>query len=100
MSQIVLPACVETREDGSIVVRGHRVSLYLILQAHYEGLAVDGIHERYPSIPLSSIREIADYCRDNGEMMRQFFAEQVADHQRVAETVETPDLRDLRHRKA
>ena len=100
MSQIVLPAGVETRDDGNVVVRGHRVSLFLILQSHYEGVEVEEIHERYPSVPMSTLREIVEFCRDNDEEMRQFYAEQEAERQRIAGTVETPSLRDLRRRKA
>lgn len=100
MSQLVLPACVETRDDGKVVVRGHRVSLHLILDAYYSGLSVEEILERYPSIPREAVREIVEFCSEHDEQMRQFHAECEAERQRIAGTIETPDLQGLRRRKS
>ena len=98
MSQLVLPACVETRDDGKVVVRGHRVSLHLILDAHYSGLSIDEIHDRYPSVPREAVREIMEFCGEHDEELRQFHAECEAERERIAGMIETPDLQELRQK--
>lgn len=99
MQQLVLPDCVETRSDGAVVVRGHRVSLFLILQAHYDGLTVEEIHERYPTITMANLHEIVAFTQENEDAMRQFFAEQEAERKRIEPMIKTLSLEELRQRK-
>lgn len=76
ISDEALPPELERRDDGAIVVRGHRVSLHLILDAVYQGAATKEICERFPDIPVAKVQQVLDFCRQHAGPVRRYYEQQ------------------------
>src|SRR4051794_10852883 len=63
------------RTDDTIRVAGHRVSLYLILDAYLGGKSIDEIREMYPTIPPNKLWNIIQYIIHHMEIMRNYHAD-------------------------
>ena len=71
-----LPPELEWREDGAIVVRGHRATLHLILDAIDRGAGLEEIHERFPDIGKEVLGRVLEFCRQHTELVRPYAEEQ------------------------
>ena len=56
-----LPECLARLGDGSIRVAGHRVSLFRVLDAIYDGHSITKIHSLYPTISKRKLEAVRDF---------------------------------------
>ena len=67
LSESRLPACLEQRADGAIVVTGHRVTLFAVLcaarelQGRGEVLSAVALTEYFPSIAAKKLDEVLEF---------------------------------------
>jgi uncharacterized protein (DUF433 family) len=71
-----LPPALQRHSDGCVVAIGTRISLYLLLDAHFRGLTPPQIHEKYPTVPLADMVAINAYIRQNELALRTHFEDQ------------------------
>ncbi len=92
------PECIEKTADGAIRVSGHRVSLYLILDAIFSGMPIDQIRSTYPTIAPQQLWEVILFCIQHAEAMREYYrarkGEEEAEIQSHQNTI--PPLAELR----
>jgi uncharacterized protein (DUF433 family) len=95
-----LPPYFDRWEDGSIRIKGHRVSLYEILDALYAGHSIDEINDLYPTIPVSKLRQVVAFCSLHPETLREFHREQQrqAEARRAAHPPVGPTRAELQKR--
>lgn len=95
-----LPNVLEKHGDGGIVVRGHRISLHLILEFIHSGLNAKEIQQRLPSIPPPDLDEIIDWCRRNEELMNRYLEfQQIIVQATCDDDHRGPALDELRSRR-
>jgi uncharacterized protein (DUF433 family) len=75
-----LPDYLE-RIDGTIRIAGHRISLYLILDALYEKKELHEIQSLYPTIPRRQILDVMIFNVQNHESLQRY-------HQKLKEAEE------------
>jgi uncharacterized protein (DUF433 family) len=101
LDRIALPDCLERCADGSIRVRGHRVSLYLILDALFSGKTISEIESLYPTIPAPELHQVLLFCDMHTGIMYLYYKEQRSAAAAVlARPNPGPTLEELRRRKA
>ena len=89
-----LPPELECREDGVIVVRGHRITLHLILDAMDHGNGLEEIHERFPDIGKNVVGRILEFCRQHTDLVRQYCEEQKSLAQQYRDSAHQGPSRD------
>ena len=50
IDDLELPDCLERLKDGSIRIAGHRVSLFNMIDAVYNGRSVSEMHSDFPTV--------------------------------------------------
>ena len=73
----VLPECLE-QVDGGIRITGHRVSLFRILDAIFDGVSIERMSEMFPTIPPCQLSDVVTFCNQQIEVMRSYHVEQRA----------------------
>lgn len=66
------PDCIEKTSDGAIRVAGHRVSLYLILDAIFLGAPIREIRSMYPTIAAQQLWDVIVFCNQHVQTMRRY----------------------------
>ncbi len=96
------PGCIEKTSDGAIRVAGHRVSLYLILDAIFLGAPIHEIRSMYPTIAAQQLWDVIVFCNQHLETMRRYHrlmkTQEEAQIQSHRSTI--PPLEELRARRA
>ena len=69
-----LPDFLSRSTTGEIRVTGHRVDLYLLVGKHDEGYTAEMLHEEYPTLPLTLIQEVIDFCLKNRAGVDEYVA--------------------------
>jgi uncharacterized protein (DUF433 family) len=96
----VLPPELERRDDGAIVVRGHRVSLHLILEMVFQGAGTREICERFPDIPAAKVDALLEFCRQHAEPIRRYYEQQQSVARQYCDVEHrAPSLTELRERR-
>jgi uncharacterized protein (DUF433 family) len=73
IGKIALPDSLRKLSDGTIRVKGHRISLYLILDTIYSGGNIPELRSRFPTIAESQLWEVMEfYVRHHQEMWRYY----------------------------
>jgi uncharacterized protein (DUF433 family) len=100
IDDVELPDCLERLKDGSIRVAGHRVSLFHILDAIYNGHSEHQIQSLFPTITRRKLRAVRDFCIRHPEMVRDYHEEQVraAERLRLSTRNEGPPREELLRR--
>lgn len=94
-----LPPVLIRLENGNVMVRGRRISLYLILDRFFAGAADVEIQEQFPSISLDQVQEVLAFARANLETMQAYFDRQSTIEQLLYETGNRgPSFEELRAR--
>jgi hypothetical protein len=99
-----LPSFLEKRVDGAIVVRGHRVTLFSILEfiiANPPAAGVLSLTNAFPTIPQDLMWKILTFYINNPDAIRAYFYEQqdvAANNERLHPYV-GPSLTELRRRR-
>lgn len=95
-----LPPELEWRNDGAIVVRGHRITLHLILDAMDQGADLEEVRERYPDIGPEVLQRVLGFCQQHAELVRQYAEEQRSRAQQYCDSKHLgPTLDELRVRQ-
>jgi len=101
-SSPALPSCIETRGDGAIAIRGHRVTLYVLLDAIYgkTGVGLVQLQSFFPTIDRENLVEVMEYSQR--PEARAFYEghRRVAAENREQISATGPSLRDLRNRRS
>ena len=94
-----LPAELESKEDGMIVVRGTRIPLYLVAEALFQGKSQVDIQSEFPSIPGSSIPQIKRFVEQHEAATRTYCeSEKAVLDKQYSEGRKAPTLESLRTR--
>lgn len=98
-----LPRFLEKRADGEIVMRGHRVKLFAVLEVignSGEASAIK-LQERFPSIPAAVFEETLSFCSVYSDQVEEFYKEQlaVAEQNRSRLVYTGPSIGELRQRQ-
>lgn len=95
-----LPSELERRDDGAVVVRGHRVSLHLILDMVYQGAGTREICERFPDIPAATVERVMEFCRQHAGPVRRYYEQQQSLARQCCDAEHRgPSLNELRDRR-
>lgn len=86
-------------EDGTIRIRGSRVTLDSILHAFQQGATAEQIQDSFPSVTLREIYGVIAYYLEHRERVETYLAEQVQAAQEVRRTLENrPEVLSFRDR--
>lgn len=92
---------LEVRSDGAFVVRGHRVSVQLLLQAWSDRLTAAAIHDRFPTIATDLIERLGKFATEKPAAVAHWLAvEELAAERHCTEATRGPSLEELRSRLA
>ena len=95
-----LPRCLERRDDGAIVLRGHRIKLYQFLEKYSQASTLEELRQTFPTISDVLLREVIAYCRDHDEECNTYFAQQKRHLEQLSRQIpNAPSLDELRGRK-
>ena len=97
----LLPECLE-RADGGIRITGHRVSLFRILDAIFDGVSIERMREMFPTIPPRKLSDVVTFCNQQIEEMRSYHAEQKARFAALeaGRVTEGPSIEELHRRRS
>jgi len=100
IDDVELPDCLERLSDGSIRVAGHRVSLFHVLDAIYNGHSEREIQSLFPTITRRKLLAVRDFCIRHPEMVRGYHEEQLraAERLRLSTRNEGPRREELLRR--
>jgi hypothetical protein len=108
-STLALPPFLHERDDGAIVVRGHRITLFAILEAMAEwqktnkgqAATAAAIADEFSSVPIETIADVLQFCAQNSVPVGQYFAEATAitEHNAQEHPYSGPALEELRRRR-
>jgi uncharacterized protein (DUF433 family) len=70
-----LPEFLTEQPKGEIVVTGHRIGLYSIIDRHQSGSSVDEIHEEFPSLETDLIQKVIDFGQSHRAEVDAYVAE-------------------------
>jgi len=83
-----LPGFLTRWSNGEIVVTGHRIGLFSIIDRYQQGLTVDQIHEEFPTLELAAIRSVLAFHADQRAEVDKYVTEYGADLERQETEVE------------
>lgn len=94
-----LPPELVKNGDGTIVARGTRISLFLLLENHFEGTPWEKMQQDFPTVQPSDWGSIESFVRSNEAALRPYSEKQ----QEIARAYEAaakpgPSLEELRQR--
>jgi uncharacterized protein (DUF433 family) len=94
-----LPSVLELEQDGSVSVRGHRISLHLLLDRIFAGDSPQEIHDWFPSLPRETIDAVVAFASAYPESLRAYFEQEEAIYQLLYEIGRRgPTMEQLRGR--
>ncbi|MFN0017232.1 MAG: antitoxin AF2212-like protein [Pirellulaceae bacterium] len=94
-----LPPELVKNGDGTIVARGTRISLFLLLENHFDGTPWEKMQQDFPTVQPSDWNPIESFVRSNETALRPYSEKQ----QELARAYEAaakpgPSLEELRQR--
>ena len=60
-----LPDFLNRSPDGEIVLAGHRIGLYHLVQYYNEGESAEMLASRYPTLPLALVHKVIAFYLDH-----------------------------------
>jgi uncharacterized protein (DUF433 family) len=96
-----LPDCLVRRDDGQIVVAGHRIGLEDVVAAYQAGQGAEMIGHQFPTLPLPLIHKVIAYYLENENSVDAYVAGRLAaeDRNRAGATGPAPSREELRRRR-
>ncbi len=70
-----LPDFLTERPFGSIVLTGHRIGLYHLIDSYKQGMDLERLHEWYPSLEPELIQKVLDFYHANQSEVDAYVAE-------------------------
>jgi hypothetical protein len=101
VDRLELPPSLE-RIGRTIRVTGHRVSLFHVLDAIFDGTSTERMREMFPTVPARRMDEVRSFCEQNLDLLRRYHGEQQAAFAaaEAGRSGSAPTLAELRRRKA
>ena len=92
------PDCIEKSSDGAIRLTGHRVSLYLILDAIFSSTPMDQIRSMYPTISPQQLWDVIVFSNQHLTAMFKYYVMKKAEEkpQNMSHRNTIPSLEVLR----
>jgi uncharacterized protein (DUF433 family) len=83
---MMLPDFLTERPDASIVLTGHRVSLYHIVRYYDEGFSAEMLVEQFPTLPLAHVHKVIAFYLENRDAVDAYVTRvrEELDRQRAA----------------
>lgn len=107
---LALPPFLHERDDGAIVVRDHRITLFAILEAKAEldrrngdrAVTAAEIADEFPAVPAETIADVLQFCSLNPGPVGLYFAEEtaIAERREQEHPYTGPTMDELRKRRA
>jgi uncharacterized protein (DUF433 family) len=87
---------------GEIVLTGHRIGLYHVVEGYNQGYSPEQLHEEYPTLPLELINKVLAFYKENQSevdaYMVRFRAECDRQHEEYAALRARLDWDELRRK--
>ncbi len=77
-----LPGFLTRWPNGEIVVTGHRIGLFSIIDRYEQGFSAEQIHQEFPTIEMDTIRGALAFHADHRAELDQYVADYRADLER------------------
>jgi uncharacterized protein (DUF433 family) len=95
-----LPACLERRSDGAIVVRGHRVTLFALVDfIKTKSSAVADLLEAFPTLSRDLIWDILHFYSSHSAAVEAYYGEQLEIAAKNEKPYSGPSLEELKRRR-
>ncbi len=78
-----LPAFLTRRPNGEVVVTGHRIGLFSIIDRYQRGLSAEQIREEFPTLEIDAIRSILGFHADHRAEVDKYVSDYRADLERL-----------------
>src|SRR5262249_38844788 len=95
---VTLPDFLTEWPGGEIVLTGHRIGLYTVVNCYNEGNPPEKIVEEYPTLSLEQVRKVIAFYLENREEVDRYVAETRAELDRQEAQGKRVDLAKLRER--
>jgi uncharacterized protein (DUF433 family) len=95
-----LPEVLVEWPDGEIMLKGHRISLYHVIDKYQGGLTPEQILEEYPTLSLEKIYSVLAFYHENKAEVDEYVANYRAELDRQEANAPPPrvTLEELRRR--
>lgn len=93
-----LPDFLIERPDGTIVLTGHRIGLYHVVQFYNDGFSPEMLAEQFPTLSLALIHKVIACYLENRVEVDTYVASVRGELDRQRAAGRNPDLADLRRR--
>jgi uncharacterized protein (DUF433 family) len=87
---MTLPDFLTVWPEDEIMIKGHRISLYHVIDYYQQGMNLAQLHEWYPTLEPELIQKVLDFYHANKDEVdayvareREYFARQAAAAPRV-----------------
>lgn len=77
-----LPEYLTLWPDDEIVLTGHRIGLYSVVDRYQQGAPPEEIHEEFPTLPLDPIRQVLRFYEENRAEVGAYVADYRAELRR------------------
>jgi uncharacterized protein (DUF433 family) len=77
-----LPGFLTRWPSGEIVVTGHRIGLFSIIDRYQQGLSAEQIHAEFPTLELDTIRSVLAFHADHRADVEKYVSEYRGDLER------------------
>jgi uncharacterized protein (DUF433 family) len=74
-----LPSFLTRWPNGEIVLTGHRIGLYSVVDRHQQGFSPDQIHDEFPTLEPDLIRSVIAFHASHRDEVDAYVAEYRAD---------------------
>jgi uncharacterized protein (DUF433 family) len=91
-----LPDILNRLPDGEIVLTGHRIGLFHLVQCYNEGESAEMLASRYPTLPLALVHRVIAFYLDHQPDVDAYVATCVSaldEQERNAQQLNLSDLR-------
>jgi uncharacterized protein (DUF433 family) len=81
---------------GEIVLTGHRIGLFHVIEDHNAGYSPERLHEEFPTLSLELIDKVLAFYRENRAEVDAYMArcqEQVERNRRAGKTLDVGELK-------
>jgi uncharacterized protein (DUF433 family) len=95
-----LPDFLTRLPEGEILITGHRIGLYHIVERYNEGESAEMLASRYPTLPLSLVHRLIAFYLDNKSEIDSYVAHCSAELDTQRKAGKHVDLSALRERLA
>ncbi len=95
---LVLPEFLRHAAFAEIVLTGHRIGLYHLVQDYNDGYSPEMLAEQFPTLPLSLVHKVIAFYLENQEEVDRYVARVEQELERQRANGRHLDVRALRER--